>query len=362
MTRRTPLALAALAALALAACSGGAEAVTSVATTRPAATPTKAKAKPTPAATPKPRRTPTPASGSASTLNLAFAGADLAVVNFETAITGRGTPEPKAFHFRTRPKALMTLQKAGVDAVSLANNHAVDYGPLGLEDTLAARAASPIPVIGIGRNAEDAFAPATFTLKGVRVAVIASTQVNDLTVTKFPATDTRAGVAGNLTNTRLVAAVRKAAASYDVVVVFLHWGTDYTSCPDGAQERTARDLEAAGADVIVGGHAHRVQAAGWFGRSYVGYGLGNFVWHIRAEPDRRSGVLNVSIDIPRAKARGAATGAARMTTTSLVTAADWTPLHVDSDGVPRQPSAGTASALYADWQARRACSNLKAQP
>ena len=165
--------------------------------------------------------------------------ADVAVVNLETAITDRGTEQPKIYHFRTSPAALTTLQRAGVDAVSMANNHAVDYGADGLADTLAAQAASPIPVVGIGRDAAQAFAPAVFTVRGTTVAVIASTQVDDFTVHAFPATDTRPGVAGNLDDSRLLAAVRAAREAYDVVVVYLHWGSDYVGCPDGAQVATA---------------------------------------------------------------------------------------------------------------------------
>jgi Bacterial capsule synthesis protein PGA_cap len=282
--------------------------------------------------------------------------ADVAVVNLETAITDRGVEQPKIYHFRTSPAALVTLQNAGVDAVSLANNHAVDYGADGLADTLAAQAASPVPMIGIGPDAAHAFAPATFDVRGTKVAVIASSQVNDYTVHAYPATDTKPGIAGNLDNTRLLAAVRAARAAYDVVVVFLHWGSDYTSCPDGAQTSTAATLAAAGADVVVGGHAHRVQGAGWLGRTYVDYGLGNFVWlNTRAAIDTVSGVLTLTVDPVRARAR---TG----TGPSVVTGATWTPLVIGDDGVPRPPDAAGAAAQQAAWAQARSCARLAASP
>lgn len=289
--------------------------------------------------------------------------ADIAVVNLEMAITERGTKEAKLYHFRAPPTSLTMMDRAGVDVGSMANNHAVDYGPLGLADSLAARKASPITIIGIGKDRADAFAPAVFTVQGVRVAVIASTQVNDLTVNKYPATSTSPGVAGNLTNGRLLEAVRAAVATYDVVVVFLHWGTEKTTCPDGAQIATARDLEAAGADVIVGAHAHRVQGAGWLGRSYVGYGLGNFVWHLREEQSRHSGVLTVDVDVAAATRRGQLRGSARADAASLVSAASWTPLYIGLDGVPRAPeSKTTRAALAQEWQDRRSCTQLSSKP
>lgn len=286
-------------------------------------------------------------------------GADVAVVNLETAITDRGTEQPKIYHFRTSPAALTTLQRAGVDAVSMANNHAVDYGPDGLADTLAAQAASPIPVVGIGRDAAQAFAPAVFTVRGTTVAVIASSQVDDVTVHTFPATDTRAGIAGNLDAGRLLASVQAARQAYDVVVVFLHWGGDYVTCPDGAQVATATALSRAGADVVVGGHAHRVQGAGWLGRAYVDYGLGNFVWlNTRGPADAVSGVLTVTVDPVAARATRGGTAAQRAAGPSVVTAGAWTPLVIGADGVPRPPDPNAAVAQRDAWTAARGCARL----
>jgi Bacterial capsule synthesis protein PGA_cap len=289
--------------------------------------------------------------------------ADVAMVNLETAITDRGVEQPKIYHFRTTPNALVTLQHAGIDAVSMANNHAVDYGPDGLADTLAAQASSPIPVVGIGANAEQAFAPAVFRVRGTTVAVIASTQINDYTVHTYPATDTKPGVAGNLDNARLLQAVRKAREAYDVVVVFLHWGSDYTSCPDEAQTATATALAGAGVDVVVGGHAHRVQGAGWLGRTYVDYGLGNFVWlNTRGPDDAVSGVLSVSVDPARARQlRGTDVGA-RRTKPTVVTRATWTPLLIDDAGVPRPPNPGVAANQLAAWNDARSCARLAGTP
>ena len=244
----------------------------------------------------------------------------------------------------------------------MANNHAVDYGPDGLADTLAARDASPVPIVGVGRDAADAFAPAVLTVRGVSVAVLASTQVDDFTVHAFPATDTRPGVAGNLTGTRLLAAVADARRRYDVVVVFLHWGTDYTTCPDAAQQRTVRDLGAAGVDVVVGGHAHRVQGNGWSGRTFVGYGLGNFVWRTSRGPaDTWSGVLTVRVDAAAA-VRGRQRPASRAGSPSLVTSSTWTPLVVGDDGIPVAPGPAAAAAQSDAWSQARTCARLASHP
>jgi len=85
--------------------------------------------------------------------------ADLRMANLETAITERGTRQVKAFTFRAPESALTTLKNAGLGALSMANNHGVDFGPQGLADTLAAISRSPVPVVGIGADERSAFAP-----------------------------------------------------------------------------------------------------------------------------------------------------------------------------------------------------------
>jgi poly-gamma-glutamate synthesis protein (capsule biosynthesis protein) len=281
--------------------------------------------------------------------------ADLAVVNLETAITERGTKIGKEFHFRAPASALQTVAGAGVDAVSMANNHGVDYGPVGLRDTLAAKRSSPIPVVGIGADEDEAFAPAVLRAKGLQVALFAADQVFEMTLARYSAGPGKAGVASSSPVTRLRVAVQRAAARYDLVVVFLHWGTDYQQCPDRLSVQTAQALEDAGADIIVGGHSHRVNGAGWLGRAYVDYGLGNFVWWRSHEPDSRSGVLTLSVDV--AAARGT-----RVTTEPVVRRAVWTPMLIGRDGIPREPGAKDAKRLHRLWEQARPCTGLAAEP
>ncbi|MFN8076504.1 MAG: CapA family protein [Kineosporiaceae bacterium] len=295
-----------------------------------------------------------PSTSGLADLRPLLAGADLAMVNLETAITTRGTPQPKQFHFRTTPAALDALAETGVDVVTMANNHAVDYGPDGLKDSLAARASSPIPVVGFGKDEDDAYGAAMLDVRGVRVAVLGATQVPDWTLRTWPAKGSRPGVASSSGAglRRLATAVRRARADADVVLVYLHWGTDYTSCPDAAQKRTADALAAAGADVVVGAHAHRVQGSGWRQGSYVAWGLGNFVWWRWRDPaDTTTGVLTLTV---RPQGRGKA---------ARVSEQSWTPLRVRSDGVPR---AARDDKEQADLDARRAaaqrCSGLSQTP
>ena len=85
-----------------------------------------------------------------------LSSADLTLVNLETAVTARGKPQPKFYHFRARPAAFTALRDAGIDVANMANNHVLDYGRIGLADTLAAAHGAHFPVLGIGSDAAAA--------------------------------------------------------------------------------------------------------------------------------------------------------------------------------------------------------------
>jgi len=242
------------------------------------------------------------ASASTADLGDAFgvlAGADLAVVNLETAVTTGGTRVDKQFAFRAPPAAMTALRDAGVDAVSLANNHGVDYGLTGLRDTLAAGREAGLPVLGAGDDVDAAFTPLRAEPGGVPVSVIAATDVIDSSVeTAWTATATTAGLATAKDSDRLLADVRGEAADGRVVVVVLHWGTERMQCPTQRQRELAADLAEAGAAVVVGSHAHVLEPTATVDGAFVAYGLGNF--HFYAKPGNtlgtQTGVMTVEVD------------------------------------------------------------------
>jgi poly-gamma-glutamate capsule biosynthesis protein CapA/YwtB (metallophosphatase superfamily) len=223
-----------------------------------------------------------------------LSGADLAMVNLESAVTTRGTQEPKTFHFRAPAAAFAALKAAGVDVVSIANNHALDYGRVGLADTVAAAGAAGVPAIGAGANAAVAYAPWTATVRGTRIAFLGFSQVAELWQS-WRATDTRAGIAMSRDLPRALAAVRAARQDADVVVVYLHWGVEGSSCPSSEMRTFAGELAKAGADLVIGTHAHLLLGDGWLGRTYVQYGLGNFVWWRNDAFSNDTGVLRVTL-------------------------------------------------------------------
>ena len=267
--------------------------------------------------------------------------ADLAVVNLETAITDRGEPVAgKNYHFRSPGASFSALKAAGVDVVNMANNHALDYGPVGLQDTFAAITDSGLPVTGIGHDAAEAYRPFRTTIRGQRIAVLsASDWLEPGLVDTWSATDTQPGIAFSIDPTRLLQTVAAVRPEVDTLVVFLHWGTEDTWCASGRQQELATALLGAGADIIVGSHAHRVFGAGKVGPALVAYGLGNFVYWREDGESGRSGILLVT-----------ATG-------REVDDYAWVPARITNGVATPQTGSGAATDL-AEWDDRRGCSGL----
>jgi Bacterial capsule synthesis protein PGA_cap len=264
-----------------------------------------------------------------------LSGADLAMVNLETSVADTGTPLVKQYVFHAPPAAFSALRGAGVDVVNMANNHGTDYGQAGLDQTLAAMQAARFPVVGIGADEDQAYTPFRTEIKGQRITIFGASQVVDGQV----ATAGQGGVADARDLTRLVAAVQAARADSDTIVVYLHWGVEGETCPSGTQRATAQQLVDAGADVVVGAHAHRQQGAGRLGTAFVDFGLGNFVWYNESGPSGTSGVLLVTV-----------TG--RDTDTY-----QWVPARIQA-GVPTPLTGPAADQPLGDWNGLRACAGL----
>lgn len=223
-----------------------------------------------------------------------LSAADVAMLNLETAVTERGTPEPKTFRFRAPGTAFDAVVAAGIDVTTMGNNHGMDYGRVGLTDTLAAARERDHPVVGIGEDEAAAYAPHVVTVRGTRIAFLGLNHVSGMDERWKPGAD-RSGVASARDVERSVAAVRAARGVADVVVVFLHWNRESDSCPTEAAQSLARTLSEAGADALIGSHAHVLLGDGWLGRTYVAYGLGNFVWYHNRGTSRETGVLTVTV-------------------------------------------------------------------
>ncbi len=268
---------------------------------------------------------------------------DIAVVNLESAITEQNTPIPKQFNFKSPPTALLAFQAAGVDVVNQANNHSVDFGQPGLTDTLLAKAASPIPIIGVGANATEAYTPFRTEVRGQRIAMFGATDVmGEEHVASWTATDAQPGIASTKyeSEARMIASIQLERPVADTIVVFLHWGVERVGCATDRQKALARALVDAGADIVVGSHAHQLEGAGRLGTAFVGYGLGNFAFYNESGEYGRTGVLKVTI------------------TGRDTDAYEWVPARIRG-GIPTPYAPGAEyDAEVAHWNGLRACTDL----
>jgi poly-gamma-glutamate capsule biosynthesis protein CapA/YwtB (metallophosphatase superfamily) len=236
--------------------------------------------------------------------------ADLAVVNLECAVSTRGTPAPgKEFTFRGTPAALRAAgHYAGVDALSLANNHSLDYGRTAFLDTIANTRRAGIAPFGGGRDIRAARRPAVLTRGNLRVAFVGFSDIRPL---GFDAGPGLPGATPAFPD-EIRAGVRAARRRADVVVAYFHWGVERATVPNSRQRAFARIAFESGARVVLGAHPHVLQPRGRRGRRAVAWSLGNFVFPAYSPGTERTGILRLelaadgvrSLGFRRARIRG----------------------------------------------------------
>lgn len=205
-----------------------------------------------------------------------LAEADLVLLNLECCVSSRGarwTAPGKPFHFRAPPRAAGLLAELGVDCVTLANNHALDYGYEALHDTLDHLARAGVRCVGAGDRLPEARTPVVLRAGGLRLAVVAlSDHPSD-----FAATARRPGIAYADLNAGLPSWVREAVADAreqaDVVLVTPHWGPNMVEEPLPYVRRAAEELVACGATLVAGHSAHVFHGVA----PPVLYDLGDFI-------------------------------------------------------------------------------------
>jgi poly-gamma-glutamate capsule biosynthesis protein CapA/YwtB (metallophosphatase superfamily) len=212
--------------------------------------------------------------------------ADLFVLNLECCISERGDPWPdpsKPFFFRAPPRAVELLVHLGVDCVTLANNHALDFGVTGLLDTLAYLADASIAAVGAGASLDEARAPVVLEADGARLAVVAATDHPRA----YAASAERPGVAFTEVTSGTVAPwlhEAVAAADADAVLVTIHWGPNMVPAPLPYVRAAAAAVRDAGAGLVAGHSAHVFHGAG----DGILYDLGDFLDDYAVDPALRN--------------------------------------------------------------------------
>jgi poly-gamma-glutamate capsule biosynthesis protein CapA/YwtB (metallophosphatase superfamily) len=219
--------------------------------------------------------------------------ADVATVNLEGAISSRGEAAAgKQYHFRGGAGLLRGAARAGIDLVTVANNHSLDYGREAFLDTIGAAHRAGLATVGGGATLDLARRPAILTVGGLRIAVLGYSDVRPL---GFDAGPDWAGTAPAFP-AEIAADVAAARRRADLVVVWLHWGVELQTEPNGEQRALAATAFAAGATLVLGAHPHVLQPVTREGRRLVAWSLGNFVFPSGAPRTRSTGILLTALD------------------------------------------------------------------
>ncbi len=230
-----------------------------------------------------------------------FRDDDLTVINHECPSTDIVAPIPKTFSFRCDPAALPVAKRFGVDVANLANNHGYDQGPDAVLDSIRNVERAGLVAVGAGRNAEEADAPHYVEVKGWRIGIVGVGEVLD--PLDQVATATKPGTAVGHDFPRALRAIREAEANADLVVVVIHWGVELDTQPREYQVDEAHRMIDAGADMIFGHHAHRLQPMDTYEGRPIFYGLGNFVWPNFSVAGSTTAVAEVVV-LPNGEIRG----------------------------------------------------------
>jgi poly-gamma-glutamate synthesis protein (capsule biosynthesis protein) len=217
--------------------------------------------------------------------------ADLRFCNLECPISDRGHNLHHLYSFRADPRALEGLRTAGFDVVSQANNHAYDWGPEALTDSLERLRGAGIRPVGAGQNALAAHYPVLMSVGRLRIAFLAYVDVDPR---EAAAGVDRTGVAW-LDPPQVLADIRFARPLADLVIVCPHWGVEYALKPTRDQVQLAHQMIDAGADLIVGSHPHVVQPLEPYNTRWIAYSLGNFIFDQKSAATHRGLMLRVTV-------------------------------------------------------------------
>jgi poly-gamma-glutamate capsule biosynthesis protein CapA/YwtB (metallophosphatase superfamily) len=229
-----------------------------------------------------------------------FQSADWVVANLECAITDEEQAEQKTYTFAAPLEAGAGLAQAGINVVSLSNNHSLDYGLAGLEDTLEILQINQIHTFGIGMNAMEARSPLVLQKDGLTIALLGYT---DVPIEKSSYFDTQSWIAGDskpgLAWAKLadiqqdVVAARQVA---DVVLVYFHYGIENLNHATRTQHQLATGAIDAGASLVLGSHSHRLQEIEPYKGGLIVYSLGNFIFDGFDPIANLTAVLSVRLD------------------------------------------------------------------
>ena len=204
--------------------------------------------------------------------------ADMTMINNEFPFSTRGEKAPdKQFTFRVDPSYVSALLDMGVDVASLANNHALDFGPDALIDTFTTLDDAGIAYVGAGETKERAEEAIFVEAGGRKIGVLSASRV--IPVVEWNIENRQPGLFCTYDSTRLVHRIKEIESQCDYVVVFVHWGKEKKAYPEEYQHNLAKQYIDAGADLVVGNHAHVPQGIEYYKGVPIVYSLGNYIFN-----------------------------------------------------------------------------------
>jgi poly-gamma-glutamate synthesis protein (capsule biosynthesis protein) len=209
-----------------------------------------------------------------------FQNADVVMANLEMAVSERGTYNPnKQYSYRGDPHHLSLLADIGINIVSVANNHTLDYGREAFADTLYHLTDYGIKYVGGGANLAEAGKWEIIEIDGYKIAFLAASRV--LPTVDWYAAGNRSGLFAAYDTTQLNRQISLAKEEADYVIVYLHWGVMYNTRPEQYQRSMAFGFIDAGADLVLGAHPHVLQGFEFYNGGLIAYSLGNFIFESR---------------------------------------------------------------------------------
>ncbi|WP_256700610.1 CapA family protein [Paenibacillus sp. P46E] len=203
--------------------------------------------------------------------------ADIAFANLETPVSVRGQAAEKTFAFRSKPTALAGLNYAGIDGVTVANNHILDFGQNAMLDTLVHLDKYKIGHTGAGKNIDEAYRPFTQTVQGKKIAILGVSRV--LSSPSWYAGKNSPGAASAYTPEPLMSAIQQSAKANDYTIVYIHWNNEFKDYPENYARKLAKQMIDSGADIIIGAHSHCLMGIEYYKHKPIYYSLGNFVFN-----------------------------------------------------------------------------------
>lgn len=219
-------------------------------------------------------------------------GVHIMMLNNEFAYSTRGSKIPdKTYTFRAHPDRVNILHDMGVDIVSLANNHSLDYGQDALLDTFDVLDQAGIPYVGAGKDINRAKAAIYLEAEDYTIGFLSASRV--IYAMDWYATEDRPGMLGTYDPEILLKEIEEAREKCDYLVVFVHWGIEGDNYPQEYQKNLGRAYIDSGADIVIGAHPHVVQGFEYYKGKPIVYSLGNF-WF--SSYNRESALLQVTIN------------------------------------------------------------------